>query len=90
MENEKILISKPSATKGKQNIKMLQTQFSMIINQEIEWKIKRMRQKKIELENKPGKLLAWQLKKRQCQNTINKIKIKDKLIENLKEIRKNF
>lgn len=36
--NEKELFNNPDSELIKQNIKMLQTQLSMIINQEIEWK----------------------------------------------------
>lgn len=61
IENERLLIKKPVNTQNKQNIKMLQAQFSMLINQEVEWKIKMMRQRNFEFANKPGKLLAWQL-----------------------------
>lgn len=45
----------------KQNIKILQTQFSMLINEEIEWKIKWLNHKHFEFRNKSGKLLVWQL-----------------------------
>ena len=59
----------------KRNIKILQSQYSMLINEEIEWKIKLMRQKSFEHANKPGGLLAWQIKKREAKKMINQIKI---------------
>lgn len=51
----------------------------MIINQEIEWKIKLLKHGSFKFANKPGKLLAWQLKKqKQNERIINKIKIREK------------
>lgn len=49
-----------------------------------------MRQKYFESANKTGKLLAWQLRKRQNQNIINKIRIGEDQTEDPKEIRKAF
>lgn len=90
MENERLLTIKPKDEPIKQNIKMLETQFSMMVNQEVEWKIKLMRLKNFESPNKTDKLLAWQLKPHQSQNTINKIREPDMVIEVPKEIRKIF
>uniref|UniRef100_A0A670IBL2 Reverse transcriptase domain-containing protein n=1 Tax=Podarcis muralis TaxID=64176 RepID=A0A670IBL2_PODMU len=90
MDNEQKLIKKPNNLKIKQEIKTLQTQFAMIINKEVEWNIKRLRQKNFEFANKAGKWLAWQLKKRKEQSTINKIKINGKETADPKEIRKGF
>lgn len=77
MENEKKLTIKAKDEQIKQTIKILQIQYSMLVNQEVEWKVKLMRQKNFESANKTGKLLAWQLRKRQSQNLINKIRIGD-------------
>uniref|UniRef100_A0A670I4H7 Reverse transcriptase domain-containing protein n=1 Tax=Podarcis muralis TaxID=64176 RepID=A0A670I4H7_PODMU len=62
----------------------------MLINREIEWKIKRLRQRNFEHANKTGKLLAWQLKKRKEQNTINRIVVEGEEINKPKEIRRAF
>uniref|UniRef100_A0A670KII5 Reverse transcriptase domain-containing protein n=1 Tax=Podarcis muralis TaxID=64176 RepID=A0A670KII5_PODMU len=49
-----------------------------------------MRQKKFESANKCGKLLAWQMKKRQKLNTITNLEVEGKNIQNPVEIRKCF
>uniref|UniRef100_A0A670KIE8 Reverse transcriptase domain-containing protein n=1 Tax=Podarcis muralis TaxID=64176 RepID=A0A670KIE8_PODMU len=90
MNNEQKLIKKPNNEKIKQEIKTLQTQYAMIINKEVEWNIKRLRQKNFEFANKSGKWLAWQVKRRKEQNTINKIEINGEEITEPKEIRKGF
>uniref|UniRef100_A0A670JBZ4 Reverse transcriptase domain-containing protein n=1 Tax=Podarcis muralis TaxID=64176 RepID=A0A670JBZ4_PODMU len=90
MDKEQKLIKKPNNTKIKQEIKILQTQFSMLINKEVEWNIKRLRQKNFEFANKSGKWLAWQVKKRKEQNTINKIVVNGEETADPKEIRKGF
>uniref|UniRef100_A0A670HPA6 Reverse transcriptase domain-containing protein n=1 Tax=Podarcis muralis TaxID=64176 RepID=A0A670HPA6_PODMU len=89
-ENEQKLSQNPKNKKLKENIKVLQSQYAMLINREIEWKIKRLRQRNFEYANKPGKLLAWQLKKRKEQNTINKIVVEGEEITKPKEIRRAF
>lgn len=43
------------------------------IFEETEWMMKQMQQKEFENANKPGKLLAWQLKKRREKKYITKI-----------------
>uniref|UniRef100_A0A670K2L6 Reverse transcriptase domain-containing protein n=1 Tax=Podarcis muralis TaxID=64176 RepID=A0A670K2L6_PODMU len=62
----------------------------MLINREVEWKVKKLRQNSFEFANKSGKLLAWQIKKRKEQNTINKIVVAGEETNNSKEIRKAF
>uniref|UniRef100_A0A670K591 Reverse transcriptase domain-containing protein n=1 Tax=Podarcis muralis TaxID=64176 RepID=A0A670K591_PODMU len=89
-ENEQKLIKNPKNKKIKENIKVLQAQYTMLINREIEWKIKRLRQRNFEHANKTGKLLAWQLKKRKEQNTINRIAVEGAEINKPKEIRRAF
>uniref|UniRef100_A0A670I8A5 Reverse transcriptase domain-containing protein n=1 Tax=Podarcis muralis TaxID=64176 RepID=A0A670I8A5_PODMU len=89
-EYEKKIIDHPKDEQSIQAIKMLQTQFSMLTSQEIEWKIKLMKQRYFESANKIGKFLAWQLRKRQKQNTINKIKVEEDLIVDPTRIRKKF
>uniref|UniRef100_A0A670K7G8 Reverse transcriptase domain-containing protein n=1 Tax=Podarcis muralis TaxID=64176 RepID=A0A670K7G8_PODMU len=49
-----------------------------------------MKQKTFESANKCGKLLAWQLKRRQKLNTITKLEIEGRSIQNPGEIRKCF
>lgn len=90
MENDRLLTIKPKDETIKQNRKLLQAQFSMVVYQEVEWRIKMLRQKNFESVNKIGKYLAWQLKTRQKQNVICKIREGKKMIEDPKEIRKVF
>uniref|UniRef100_A0A670JMH3 Reverse transcriptase domain-containing protein n=1 Tax=Podarcis muralis TaxID=64176 RepID=A0A670JMH3_PODMU len=90
MENEQKLIKKPNNERIKQSIKALQTQFAMMINKEVEWNIKKLKQRNFEFANKSGKWLAWQTKKRKEQNTINKIVVGGDEITNPKDIRKGF
>lgn len=50
-------------------IKIIQEQISGLLNKEIEWKLKYLKQKVFDGANKPGKLLAWQLKKERKENS---------------------
>uniref|UniRef100_A0A670HXI2 Reverse transcriptase domain-containing protein n=1 Tax=Podarcis muralis TaxID=64176 RepID=A0A670HXI2_PODMU len=84
------LIANPGDENTKQIYKLLQTQYSTLINQEVEWGIKTMKQKYFESANKTGKLLAWQLRKRKKQSVINKIKLEDQTIEDPTEIKGKF
>uniref|UniRef100_A0A670HWB0 Reverse transcriptase domain-containing protein n=1 Tax=Podarcis muralis TaxID=64176 RepID=A0A670HWB0_PODMU len=90
MNKEQKLIKKPNNEKIIQEIKILQTQFAMLINKEVEWNIKRLKQKNFEFANKSGKWLAWQVKSRKEQNTINKIEVNGEEITDPKGIRKGF
>nr|XP_028605648.1 uncharacterized protein LOC114607060 [Podarcis muralis] len=69
-------------------IKVMQAQYSAILSQESDWRIKYMRQRYFESANKMGKLLAWQLRKRKKQNVISKIVMEDNIIEDPVEIEK--
>uniref|UniRef100_A0A670IZE6 Reverse transcriptase domain-containing protein n=1 Tax=Podarcis muralis TaxID=64176 RepID=A0A670IZE6_PODMU len=89
-DNEQKLAENPKNKRIKENIKILQSQLALMINREIEWKVKKLRQKTFEHANKSGKILAWQLKKRKEQNTINKIVVEGEVKSNPKEIRKAF
>uniref|UniRef100_A0A670HUA2 Reverse transcriptase domain-containing protein n=1 Tax=Podarcis muralis TaxID=64176 RepID=A0A670HUA2_PODMU len=89
-ECEKKLRSKPKSQEILREIKLYQTQYSKLINQEVEWKIKLMKQRSFESANKCGKLLAWQLKKRQKLNTVTNLEFEGKNIQNPVEIRKCF
>uniref|UniRef100_A0A670ITK0 Reverse transcriptase domain-containing protein n=1 Tax=Podarcis muralis TaxID=64176 RepID=A0A670ITK0_PODMU len=89
-EHEKKLTKNPKDEQSLQSIKILQRQYSILTNQEIEWKIKTMRQRYFESANKTGKFLAWQLRKRQKQNVINKIMVGEELITDPKRIQQNF
>uniref|UniRef100_A0A670J9A9 Reverse transcriptase domain-containing protein n=1 Tax=Podarcis muralis TaxID=64176 RepID=A0A670J9A9_PODMU len=89
-DNEQKLIKKPNNEKIRQEIKTLQTQFAMIIDKEVEWNIKRLRQKNFEFANKSGKWLAWLVKKRKEENTIGRIQINGKETTCPKEIRRGF
>uniref|UniRef100_A0A670JU36 Reverse transcriptase domain-containing protein n=1 Tax=Podarcis muralis TaxID=64176 RepID=A0A670JU36_PODMU len=71
-------------------IKVMQAQYSAILSQESDWRIKYMRQRYFESANKMGKLLAWQLRKRKKQNVISKIIMEDNIIEDPVEIEKGF
>uniref|UniRef100_A0A670JGC5 Reverse transcriptase domain-containing protein n=1 Tax=Podarcis muralis TaxID=64176 RepID=A0A670JGC5_PODMU len=90
LDNEQKLTKNPKNKRVKENIKVLQSQFAMLINREVEWKVKKLRQKSFEFANKAGRLMAWQLKKRKEQNIINKIEVEGEEINNHKEIRKAF
>uniref|UniRef100_A0A670HN63 Reverse transcriptase domain-containing protein n=1 Tax=Podarcis muralis TaxID=64176 RepID=A0A670HN63_PODMU len=90
MVNEQKLSQKPNCQKVKERIKILQAQFATIINREVEWNIKRLRQKKFEFSNKSGKWLAWQIKKRKEQGAINKIIVGREEITDPKGIRREF
>lgn len=90
IKKEKELVSKPGKETTKQAIKMLQTQYLMIINAEVEWKIKIMKQNNFAYANKSGKLLAWQLNKKQTKNSINKLNVEGKIIDILRDIKKHF
>uniref|UniRef100_A0A670JHA3 Reverse transcriptase domain-containing protein n=1 Tax=Podarcis muralis TaxID=64176 RepID=A0A670JHA3_PODMU len=87
---EKNLIEKPNDEQNKQLYKMLQTQYSTLINQEVEWGIKLMKQKFFESANKMGKLLAWQLRNRRKHNVINRVKVEEHVVEDPNEIKKSF
>uniref|UniRef100_A0A670JZL5 Reverse transcriptase domain-containing protein n=1 Tax=Podarcis muralis TaxID=64176 RepID=A0A670JZL5_PODMU len=89
-ETEKKIIKNPGDEKAKQLGKLLQTQYSAMLNQEIEWGIKTMKYKYFESANKTGKLLAWQLRKRKKQRIINKIKSEDQITEDPNEIKEKF
>uniref|UniRef100_A0A670IB05 Reverse transcriptase domain-containing protein n=1 Tax=Podarcis muralis TaxID=64176 RepID=A0A670IB05_PODMU len=89
-ENERKLTINPKDEESLHTIKILQSQYTLLTNQEIEWKIKMMKQRYFESANKPGKYLAWQLRKKQKQNVINKIMVEEELIVDPKRIQKNF
>uniref|UniRef100_A0A670K332 Reverse transcriptase domain-containing protein n=1 Tax=Podarcis muralis TaxID=64176 RepID=A0A670K332_PODMU len=90
MDYEQKLTKKPNNERILQEIKSLQTQFAMLINKEVEWNIKRLRQKNFEFANKSGKWLAWQVKRRKEQKTINKIQLNGEEVTDPKRIRKGF
>uniref|UniRef100_A0A670KI73 Reverse transcriptase domain-containing protein n=1 Tax=Podarcis muralis TaxID=64176 RepID=A0A670KI73_PODMU len=89
-ESEKKLRAKPKSQEILREIKLYQVQYMKMMNQEIEWKIKQMRQKTFESANKCGKLLAWQMKKRQKLNTITNLEVEGRNIQNPAEIQKCF
>uniref|UniRef100_A0A670IVT3 Reverse transcriptase domain-containing protein n=1 Tax=Podarcis muralis TaxID=64176 RepID=A0A670IVT3_PODMU len=49
-----------------------------------------MKQRHFESANKTGKLLAWQLRKKQKQKVISKIKVEDQIIEDPSEVKRKF
>lgn len=49
-----------------------------------------LKQKEVKCANKPGKLLAWQIKKRREKKFITKIRDKGKIISDQKGIKKVF
>uniref|UniRef100_A0A670JFQ6 Reverse transcriptase domain-containing protein n=1 Tax=Podarcis muralis TaxID=64176 RepID=A0A670JFQ6_PODMU len=89
-EGEKKLRSKPKSQDILKEIKLYQTQYMELTNQEIEWKIKQMRQKTFESADKCGKLLAWQIKKRQKLNTVTHLEVEGRNIYKPTEIRDCF
>uniref|UniRef100_A0A670HZZ5 Reverse transcriptase domain-containing protein n=1 Tax=Podarcis muralis TaxID=64176 RepID=A0A670HZZ5_PODMU len=89
-EGEKKLRSKPKSHEILREIKYYQTQYMELMNQEIEWKIKQMRQRTFESADKCGKLLSWQLKKRQKLNTVTSLEMEGKIIHKPNEISNCF
>uniref|UniRef100_A0A670I0E5 Reverse transcriptase domain-containing protein n=1 Tax=Podarcis muralis TaxID=64176 RepID=A0A670I0E5_PODMU len=89
-EGEKKLRSNPKSKEILREIKFHQSQYTKLINQEVEWKIKQMKQRSFESANKCGKLLAWQLKKRQKLNYVTNLEVEGKSIQKPGEIRKCF
>uniref|UniRef100_A0A670KCA9 Reverse transcriptase domain-containing protein n=1 Tax=Podarcis muralis TaxID=64176 RepID=A0A670KCA9_PODMU len=87
---ERKLVINPTDDDAIRASRVLQSQYSAILNQETEWKIKFTKQRYFESANKMGKLLAWQLRKRKKQNVINKIIIEDNIIEDPEEIENRF
>lgn len=87
---ERKLVINPTDVDAIRASRVLQSQYSAILNQEIEWKIKFTKQRYFESANKMGKLLAWQLRKRKKQNVINKIIMEDNIIEDPEEIENRF
>ncbi|CAI5767566.1 Hypothetical predicted protein [Podarcis lilfordi] len=89
-EGEKKLRSKPKSHEILKEIKYYQVQYMELMNQEIEWKIKQMRQKTFESADKCGKFLSWQLKKRQKLNTVTSLEVDGKIIHKPNEISNCF
>uniref|UniRef100_A0A670IRS6 Reverse transcriptase domain-containing protein n=1 Tax=Podarcis muralis TaxID=64176 RepID=A0A670IRS6_PODMU len=89
-DGEKRLRLNPKSKEVLREIKFHQAQYAKLINQEVEWKIKQMRQRSFESANKCGKLLAWQLKKRQKMNFITNLEVEGESIQKPEEIRKCF
>lgn len=71
-------------------LKLLQEQMHCILNREIENKIKCLKMKEFIGANKPGKFLAWQLRKRKEKRMINEIKFHSKLTSDQGQIKKAF
>lgn len=71
-------------------LKMLQEQLHCVLNKEIEYKIKFLKMKEFIGANKPGRFLAWQLKKRKEKKIINEIKFQNKITSDQKLIKKAF
>lgn len=67
-------------------LKLLQEQLNGYINEQIERRVRALRQKKFEGVNKLEWFLAWQLKKRREKNIIIKIKEKGREISDQKGI----
>lgn len=65
MSKEVELKRRPGKKKILAQIKRLQNQLDSIMNEEIYWQLKKTQQRYFESANKPGKLLASQIKKRQ-------------------------
>uniref|UniRef100_A0A670I0Q6 Reverse transcriptase domain-containing protein n=1 Tax=Podarcis muralis TaxID=64176 RepID=A0A670I0Q6_PODMU len=89
-DGEKKLRLNPKSKEVLREIKFHQAQYTKLINQEVEWKIKQMKQRSFESANKCGKLLAWQLKKRQKLNFVTNLEVEGECIQKPEEIRKCF
>uniref|UniRef100_A0A670K4W9 Reverse transcriptase domain-containing protein n=1 Tax=Podarcis muralis TaxID=64176 RepID=A0A670K4W9_PODMU len=89
-DGEKRLRLNPKSKEVLREIKFHQAQYAKLINQEVEWKIKQMKQRSFESANKCGKLLSWQLKKRQKLNFVTNLEVEGECIQKPEEIRKCF
>lgn len=67
---------KPVDSTTEKQLKVLQTQFFVIMQDELQQKLRSLKQKQFEWANKPGKLLAGQLKIGRKPNTLNTLQWK--------------
>lgn len=74
-EKEKELLRKPGEKRLQMEIRLIKEIYGML-NKELEWKLKYLKQREFEGGNKPGKFLAWQIKKKREQKIISKIRAK--------------
>lgn len=71
-------------------IRIIKEQLDGLLNKELEWKLKFLKQKEFEGANKPGKLLAWQIKKKREKKIINKIVTKNETLVEHNAIKREF
>uniref|UniRef100_A0A670IRT8 Reverse transcriptase domain-containing protein n=1 Tax=Podarcis muralis TaxID=64176 RepID=A0A670IRT8_PODMU len=83
MDNGQKLIKQPNSRKIKENIKVLQTQFAMIINREVEWNIKKLSQK-LQICEQIRKMAFIPTDKKEQLNTPIKIEEIKEAIKDLK------
>lgn len=68
---EEELKKQPKNKKRWMELEIMQNQMKNLLNKEIEWRIKQLRQKEFEGADKPGRLLAWQIKKKRQKKKHN-------------------
>lgn len=84
IENE--LKKKPGKKKLEKKRRMIQQQILTFETQEVTWALKKTQQRVFEGANKPGKYLAYILKKKRENKIINKITVEGKELTNREEI----
>ena len=73
-------------------IRLIKQDIDKILSEEVEKKLRFMKQRYYEAGPKASKLLAWRLKKQQAENTVHKIKdpVTNSIVKNLDDIQKAF
>lgn len=89
-KKEKELTKDLSNEEISKEIKLLRAEYSSILEQEIDCNLNILKSRNFENANKPGKLLAWQIKKRQIKRLINRLKIGETTTDDPKKIRQDF
>nr|GEZ82414.1 hypothetical protein [Tanacetum cinerariifolium] len=87
-KKEQELRATPGDKKVLQQIKILQSQLSLMITREIEIKMKYAKQKHFEHANKPGKFLAYKLRKEREKRIISKLQETEKTYTEQEDIQK--
>ncbi|XP_042314349.1 coiled-coil domain-containing protein 138 [Sceloporus undulatus] len=80
----------PTDTKIQNELKMVQKQLSMLLSEEIEYKLRCLKQKNFQFANKSGKWLAYKLKEKKSRNEITKIQEGGKIHMDQQKIKKAF
>lgn len=89
-EKEEAHQKNPSDSKIQNELKMLQKQLSMLLSEEIEYKLRCLKQKNFQFANKSGKWLAYKLKEKKNRNVITKIQEGGKIHLDQEKIKRVF